>query len=92
MVLSSSGWRNPNAVKNIWQLVERIKPEALSSVPTVLAAALAVPTGGADISSLKFAAAGGSAIPVAVGSAIQDRLKLPVVEVYGTTETSVTCS
>ncbi|MCP3477356.1 acyl-CoA synthetase [Bradyrhizobium sp. CCGUVB1N3] len=88
VVLSPSGWRNPNAVKNIWQLVERFKPEALSSVPTVLAATLAVPPGGADISSLKFAAGGGSAIPVAVGSAIQDKLKLPVVEVYGMTETS----
>src|SRR5437588_371088 len=88
VVLSPSGWRNPNAVKNIWQLVERFKPEALSSVPTVLAATLAVPPGDADISSLKYAAGGGSAIPVAVGSAIQDKLKLPVVEVYGMTETS----
>jgi fatty-acyl-CoA synthase len=88
VVLSPSGWRNPNAVKNIWGLVERFKPEALSSVPTVLAATLAVPPGNADISSLKYAAGGGSAIPVAVGSAIQDKLKLPVVEVYGMTETS----
>ncbi|GLR89950.1 acyl-CoA synthetase [Bradyrhizobium iriomotense] len=88
VVLSPSGWRNPNAVKNIWQLVERYRPEALSSVPTVLAATLGVPPGKADISSLKYAAGGGSAIPVAVGSAIQDKLKLPVVEVYGMTETS----
>ncbi|MBR0826786.1 acyl-CoA synthetase [Bradyrhizobium manausense] len=88
VVLSPSGWRNPNAVKNIWALVERFKPEALSSVPTVLAATLGIPRGNADISSLKYAAGGGSAIPVAVGSAIQDKLKLPVVEVYGMTETS----
>jgi fatty-acyl-CoA synthase len=88
VVLSPSGWRNPNAVKNIWRLVERFRPEPLSSVPTVLAATLAVPQGNADISSLKYAAGGGSAIPVAVGSAIQDKLKLPVVEVYGMTETS----
>lgn len=88
VVLSASGWRNPNAVKNIWKLVERFKPDALSSVPTVLAATLGVPPGDADISSLKYAAGGGSAIPVAVGSAIQDKLKLPVVEVYGMTETS----
>jgi fatty-acyl-CoA synthase len=88
VVLSPSGWRNPNALKNIWALVERFRPEALSSVPTVLAATLAVPQGNADLSSLKYAAGGGSAIPVAVGSAIQDKLKLPVVEVYGMTETS----
>jgi fatty-acyl-CoA synthase len=88
VVLSASGWRNPNSVRNIWALVERFRPEALSSVPTVLAAALAIPPGNSDISSLRFAAGGGSAIPVAVGAAIQDKLKLPVAEVYGMTETS----
>ncbi len=40
VVLSPSGWRNPNSVKNIWALIDRFKPEAFSSVPTVLAAAL----------------------------------------------------
>jgi fatty-acyl-CoA synthase len=88
VVLSASGWRNPNAVKNIWSLVDRYKPQTLSSVPTVLAASLTIPPGNADISSLKYAAGGGSAIPVAVGQAITDKLKLPVLEVYGMTETS----
>jgi fatty-acyl-CoA synthase len=88
VVLSPAGWRNPNSVRNIWGLVERFKPEALGSVPTVLAATLAVPRGQADISSLRFAGGGGSAIPVAVGKAIEDQLKLPVIEVYGMTETS----
>ena len=88
VVLSPSGWRNPAAVRNIWDLVERFKPQALSSVPTVLAATCAVPPGNADLSSLQYAAGGGSAIPVAVGSAIQERFKIPVIEVYGMTETS----
>jgi fatty-acyl-CoA synthase len=88
VVLSPSGWRNPAAVTNIWGLVERFRPEALSSVPTVLAATLAIPPGGADISSLRYAAGGGSAIPVAVGKAIEDKLHLPTVEVYGMTETA----
>jgi fatty-acyl-CoA synthase len=88
IVLSPSGWRNPAAVKNMWGLIERFKVEAFSSVPTVLAAALAIPPGNADISSLRFAAAGGSAIPVAIGKTIEQKFKLPVVEVYGMTETS----
>jgi fatty-acyl-CoA synthase len=88
IVLSPSGWRNPNSVKNIWSLVERFRPEIFSGVPTVLAGALSIPPGNADISSLQYAAAGGSAIPVAVGKAIQDKFKLPVLEVYGMTETS----
>ncbi len=88
VVLSAAGWRNPASVKNIWGLVERFKPETLSSVPTVLAAAFAIPRGNADISSLRYAAGGGSAIPVAVGKAIQDKFGLKVLEVYGMTETS----
>jgi fatty-acyl-CoA synthase len=88
VVLSPAGWRNPAAIKNIWALVERFRPEGLSSVPTVLAATLGVPHDNADISSLRFAAGGGSAIPVAVGKAIEDKLGLPTVEVYGMTETA----
>jgi fatty-acyl-CoA synthase len=88
VVLSPAGWRNPAAVKNIWGLVERFKPEALTSVPTVLAATLSIPPGSADLSSLQYAAGGGSAIPVAVGAAFQDKFKLPVFEVYGMTETA----
>jgi fatty-acyl-CoA synthase len=88
VVLSPAGWRNPASVKNIWGLVERFKPEGLSSVPTVLAAVLGIPPGNADLSSLRFAAGGGSAIPVAVGNAIQQKFGLPVLEVYGMTETS----
>ncbi|MGO9360984.1 MAG: acyl-CoA synthetase [Xanthobacteraceae bacterium] len=88
VVLSPSGWRNPSAVRNIWGLVERFRPETLSSVPTVLAATLAIPPGDADLSSLRYAAGGGSAIPVAVGKAIEEKFKLPVIEVYGMTETS----
>jgi fatty-acyl-CoA synthase len=88
IVLSAAGWRNPASIKNIWGLVERFKPVTLSSVPTVLAGAFSIPPGNADISSLEYAAGGGSAIPVAVGKAIQDKFGLKVLEVYGMTETS----
>ena len=43
VVLSGAGWRNPASIKNIWGLVERFKPETLSSVPTVLAASVRYP-------------------------------------------------
>lgn len=88
VVLSPSGWRNPAAFANLWPLVARFRPEFLSSVPTVLAASLAVPFGEADVSSIRYAAGGGSAIPVAVGKALMERHKVPVIEVYGMTETS----
>jgi fatty-acyl-CoA synthase len=88
VVLSPTGWRNPAALKNLWSLVERYRPEILASVPTVLAASLAVPVGNADISSLRYSAGGGSAIPVAVGKALQEKFNIPVFEVYGMTETA----
>src|SRR5262249_27936088 len=82
------GWRNPAAVRNIWKLVERYKPETFGGVPTTLTASLNVPVGGADVSSLKRASGGGSAIPVAVAKGLEKLLGVRVLEVYGMTETS----
>lgn len=88
VVLSGAGWRHPSALRHVWKLVEKYRPLTFSAVPTVMAAAVHVPVGDADISSLENAAGGGSAIPIAVAQAYVDRFKLPVYEVYGMTETS----
>jgi fatty-acyl-CoA synthase len=87
VVLGAAGWRDPRAVRTVWRLVQRFRPEIFGGVPTVLAAALQVPLDGADIGSLQRASGGGSAIPVAVIQAYE-RMGLPVLEVYGMTETS----
>jgi fatty-acyl-CoA synthase len=87
-VVSPSGWREPAAVRNVWRLVERYRPPLFGAVPTVLAAALGVPTGDADVSSIRCVSGGGSAIPVPVGKAYVERFDVPVLEVYGMTETS----
>jgi fatty-acyl-CoA synthase len=88
VVLSPSGWRNANAVRNVWRLVACYKPEVLGAVPTVLAAALGVPAADADVSCIRRVSGGGSAIPVAVCKAYVERFKVPVLEVYGMTETA----
>jgi fatty-acyl-CoA synthase len=88
VVVSAAGWRDQRAVRNIWGLVQRYRPRLLGGVPTVLAAALQVPVGNTDIASLKLASGGGSAIPVAVINAFEQQMHLPVLEVYGMTETS----
>jgi fatty-acyl-CoA synthase len=75
-------------VRNVWKLVERYKPEIFGGVPTVLAASLHIPVAGADISSIRYSSGGGSAIPVAVGKGLEKLLGVPVLEVYGMTETS----
>ena len=92
VVLSAAGWREPRAVRNVWRLVERHRPPLLGAVPTVLAGALHVPVDGADLGSLELVSGGGSAIPVAVIQAYEQQMHLPVLEVYGMTETaSVHC-
>ena len=87
VVLSAAGWRNSNAMCHVWKLVQRFQPKLFGGVPTVMAAALQVPHDAADISSLKVVSGGGSAIPVAVIQAYE-AMGLPVLEVYGMTETS----
>jgi fatty-acyl-CoA synthase len=72
----------------VWRLVERYRPTLFGGVPTVLAAAIQAPAGEADTSSIRCASGGGSAIPLAVGRACSEQLKVPVLEVYGMTETS----
>jgi fatty-acyl-CoA synthase len=88
VVVSPAGWRSPAAQRNVWRIAERYRPRGFGGVPTVLTAALAAPTEGIDLSSIKAAFAGGSAIPVAVGRAYVERFGWPVLEVYGMTETS----
>ncbi|MCW5660360.1 MAG: acyl-CoA synthetase [Burkholderiaceae bacterium] len=88
IVMSPAGWRDPHALPNVWRLVQRYRPQLFGAVPTVLAGALQVPVNGADVSSLRHVSGGGSAIPVAVIQAYERQMKLPVLEVYGMTETS----
>jgi fatty-acyl-CoA synthase len=88
VVPSPAGWRDPSAIHNVWRLVERYRPRVFGAVPTVIAAAMNVPIGDADTSSVRFVSGGGSAIPVAVGKTCMQRLDVPVLEVYGMTETS----
>ncbi len=88
VVLSAAGWRNATAVKNVWKLLERFRCPVFGGVPTVLAAAAGIPWEGVDLSCLKAFSGGGSGIPVAVGEKFQNHFKLPVLEVYGMTETS----
>ncbi|MFK7962457.1 MAG: acyl-CoA synthetase [Burkholderiaceae bacterium] len=92
VVLSPLGWRHPNAVAQVWRLIEKYRPVSFSGVPTVLTGAAGIPLNGADVSSLRRSAGGGSAIPVAIAQSLQDKTGKPVIEVYGMTETaSVHC-
>jgi fatty-acyl-CoA synthase len=88
LVLSASGWRNKNAMPNVWKLVDRYKIEVLAAVPTVIGAILNVSMEDTDLSSIRTVTGGGSAIPVPVADAYKHRFDLEILETYGMTEAS----
>ena len=64
MVLpTAGGMRNPEAVANFWRMIDAQRITLSGGVPTVLAAASAVPLAGADISRLRQIVTGGSVCP-----------------------------
>lgn len=88
VILTPSGYRNQAVGRNYWQLAEKYRVGAVSVVPTVLSMFLNAPTEGLDLSSIEYVGAGGSAIPVEVCNALDKKLGVKVLEVYGMTETS----
>lgn len=86
VLLTPAGYRNPVVMQNLWTFVERFRPTVLGMVPTSWGAALNLPTEGRDLSSIKLANVGGSAMPVEVAKTVQAKLKVPVIEGWGMTE------
>ncbi|MEN2990314.1 AMP-binding protein [Tistrella sp. BH-R2-4] len=58
-----AGFRHPAVVAGFWSIVERHRITIGALVPTSLGAVAAVPTGGADLSSLRFVGTGASTCP-----------------------------
>ena len=69
--------------------VQKERPTFTGGVPTVLAGMLQhVQATGADISSLKRAVCGGSAVPASLINAYRDVLGIELIQAWGMTETS----
>jgi fatty-acyl-CoA synthase len=86
VMLSPSGLRNPEVVRNIWRLAERHRASILGGVPTSIGAMSEVPVDGSDLSSVRFAFTGGSPLPSAIGQRFETRTGIPLLEQYGMTE------
>lgn len=87
-MLSPVGYRDPNVVQHMWQIVERYRVTILGAVPTVLGALLNFPVGDTNLSSIRFAGTGGAPLPTEVGRALSQLIGKPVLEGYGMTETT----
>ncbi len=80
------GLRHPQALANCWKLVEKYRPTHIGGVPTNLAAMLEVPVGDADLSSVKHALVGGSALPAETERSWNRRFDARISQIYGMTE------
>lgn len=83
------GYRDPALYANLWKIVQRYQITAMSAVPTVYAALSHCPVD-ADISSMKMAIVGASALPPAVRKDFESHTGITLVEGYGLTE--ATCA
>lgn len=79
------GYRDPALYGEIWKIVEHHSVATMSAVPTVYAVLAGCPVD-ADISSLRFAVVGASALPPAVRTAFEEHTGVPLLEGYGLTE------
>lgn len=84
------GYREPALYGEFWRIVDHYRIATMSAVPTVYAVLAQCAADGADISSLRYAMVGASALPAAVRTAFEAHTGTTLVEGYGLTE--ATCA
>lgn len=92
VVLTPTGFRNREMLRNYWVLAERYRATMLGSVPTAVGALSEVPLEGHDLSSARMAQTGGAVLPAAVAERFEKLSGVPLLEQYGMTETVATIS
>ncbi|GAA2415872.1 acyl-CoA synthetase [Mycolicibacterium llatzerense] len=83
------GYRDMGLYGNFWKIVERYQVSTMSAVPTVYSVLSQLPID-ADISCMRLAIVGASALPDAVRGDFQSHTGVTLVEGYGLTE--ATCA
>ncbi|RHW23380.1 acyl-CoA synthetase [Nocardioides immobilis] len=84
-----SGYRDPALYGELWRIVEHFRISAMSAVPTVYQVLAQCPVD-ADITSMRCAMVGASALPAAVREAFEGATGVRLLEGYGLTE--ATCA
>jgi fatty-acyl-CoA synthase len=86
VLLTPSGYRNPDIIKNFYKIVEHYKANNFSAVPTVIAMLTDVPTRGMDISSLRSVICGAAPLSVELFNKFESHTNMKIQEGYGLTE------
>jgi fatty-acyl-CoA synthase len=80
------GMRNKGFVERYWDFAEKHSATLLAAVPTVMSALMNVPTGRADITSVRALFTGGSPLPDELAANFERRFGIPVRNILGMTE------
>ncbi|MFF4560286.1 AMP-binding protein [Streptomyces sp. NPDC001435] len=84
-----AGYRDPALYTDFWRIVEHYRIATMSAVPTVYSVLTTCPVD-ADISSMRCAMVGASALPEGVRTGFETATGIPLLEGYGLTE--ATCA
>lgn len=87
VMLTPSGFRDRDVIRNIWALTQRFRATYLAGVPTAIASISEVATDDFDISSVRFVLTGGASLTRSIADRFVGRTGLPLLEQYGMTET-----
>jgi fatty-acyl-CoA synthase len=88
VLLTPSGFRNPEVIKNLWHHAARFKANSFAAVPTVLTALTQIPVGDEDISCLTRINSGAAPLSPAFEKRFEEKYHLMVTNGYGMTETT----
>jgi len=88
LLAGPDGFRDKALLANFWRLAERFRVTMFSGVPTIYSSLLDHPSGGADLSSLRYGVVGAAPMPVSVFRAFEARTGIRILELYGMTEST----
>jgi fatty-acyl-CoA synthase len=88
VLLTPSGFRNPEVIKNLWHHVARFKAFSFAAVPTLLTALTQIPVGDEDISCLNRINSGAAPLSSAFQQRFEETYHVMVTNGYGMTETT----
>ncbi|WP_339859481.1 acyl-CoA synthetase [Pseudohongiella acticola] len=88
VLMTPSGFRNPEVIKNLWHHVARFQANSFAAVPTVLTALAQVPVGDEDTSSLQRINSGAAPLSPAFEQRFEEKYQVAVTNGYGMTETT----
>ena len=87
VIPSPIGARDKHFIENYWKFVEKFRISVLSGVPTTLAQLSKLPTGAANVRSLRpYAVTGSTAFPAEVARQLEKTCGVRMMASYGATE------